>query len=204
MSEDKREQISALMDDELTPEQTRQLLASMKKDAQLRQFWQSSQLISAAVRGESVAKGAPELADRVRDALANEPTLLAPSRPTKRPSLGPLGGLAIAASVAMIAIIATQQAFVDRQELSPQAIAKISPAPENSTQLASSNVIAAKNQSQLDEDQDVALTRMTWNEAGPAVEARLNAYLLNHNEYMVGGLHGMLPYARVVGYDQTK
>jgi hypothetical protein len=44
-------------------------------------------------------------------------------------------------------------------------------------------------------------TRMTWNDARPAVEARLNAYLLNHNEYLAGGVRGMLPYARVVGYD---
>jgi len=47
----------------------------------------------------------------------------------------------------------------------------------------------------------LAATRLTWNDARPGVEARLNGYLLTHNEYLAGGVRGMLPYARIVGYD---
>ena len=45
---------------------------------------------------------------------------------------------------------------------------------------------------------------MMWADARPAVEARLNGYLLNHNEYLAEGVRGMLPYARVVGYDTRR
>ena len=129
----------------------------------------------------------------------------------RRRLLGPVGGLALAASVAMVAVIATQQALLDRPALTPQTVAATAPAvPVDSAQLAGFNTVSSKapalseTQRLRDEARSVALTRMTWNDAGPGVEARLNAYLLNHNEFMVGGLRGMLPYARVVGYDATK
>jgi hypothetical protein len=61
-------------------------------------------------------------------------------------------------------------------------------------------VVAARDEPGALRD-GAALTRMTWNDAAPAVEKRLNGYLLNHNEYLSGGVRGLLPYARVVGYD---
>ena len=213
MNEQNQERLSALMDGELSPTQTRQLLEAMKKDTELRKFWHSGHIITAAIHGEAVANPSPSLADSVREALVSEPALVAPAPIRQRRSLGPLGGLALAASVAMLAVIATQQALLDRQNLAPRLEGRgseIASAPASKAQLASSKVtsnqlpVSAQLQQQQNDEQNVALTRMTWNDAGPGVEARLNAYLLNHNEYMVGGLHGMLPYARVVGYGQTK
>ena len=34
----------------------------------------------------------------------------------------------------------------------------------------------------------------------PDAEARLNAYLVSHNEYAGDGVRGVLPYVRIVGY----
>jgi negative regulator of sigma E activity len=39
-----------------------------------------------------------------------------------------------------------------------------------------------------------------WTVSTPGVEQRLNLYLVNHSELSRGGMHGVLPYARVVGY----
>ncbi len=45
---------------------------------------------------------------------------------------------------------------------------------------------------------------LRWDTQEPAVEQRLNSYLVNHSEYQGNGMHGMLPYARIVGYDSNK
>jgi len=217
MNEHDLERVSAFMDGELSPSETRHLLSAMKKDAELRRFWESGHRIAAVMQGESMLSGKPDLANRVREAMTAEPLLLAPARSTRRRSLGPLGGLALAASVALLAILATRQSLQDRQPVTLQPIASAPPAQTDSaTHLArfsgapgltpdhpSGQASSAASTAPGDASRDVALTRMTWNDAGPAVEARLNAYLLNHNEYMIGGVHGMLPYARIVGYGQN-
>jgi len=48
----------------------------------------------------------------------------------------------------------------------------------------------------------VALGTLQW-DAQPEVEARLNGYLVSHSEYLGNGMRGMLPYARIVGYDSS-
>ena len=41
---------------------------------------------------------------------------------------------------------------------------------------------------------------LKWSDVAPDAEARLNAYLVNHNEYAGNGMRGVLPYVRIVGY----
>ncbi len=211
MSKQNLEQVSAFMDDELNAVQSQRLLNAMKRDAQLCRFWHSGQAISAALHGESMAGSDLNLAQRVHDALESEPVVLAPAPVRRRSGLGPLGGVALAASVAMLAIIATQQALLTRQASKPQGVAVIAPGaivstdqPTDFKNASSQTRNSAPILQRGGEAADTELTRMTWNDAGPGVEERLNGYLLNHNEYMARGLHGMLPYARVVGYGQNK
>ncbi len=213
MSEHNREQVSALVDDELSPGQMRRITAEIVSDARLREFWENSHLISAAMRDGELAADRLDLAARVHAALDSEPVILAPAAtPAKRRAIGPLGGLALAASVMMMAIIATQQSLQSEQTPVSQKSLASQDAVDQSTPIRTATVAGKLNRAQVvaqtkttsDGADSAALTRLTWNEAGPGVEARLNNYLLTHNEYMVGGLHGMLPYARVVGYGQTK
>ncbi len=211
MSKQNREQVSAFMDDELSTVQSQRLLEAMKQDPQLCRFWRSGHAITAALHGESMAGGDLNLAQRVHDALESEPVVLAPPPVRKRSGLGPLGGVALAASVAMLAIIATQQALLTRQASEPQSVAVITPGalvntaqPTGFTDASSQTRNSVPIHQRGNEATDAELTRMTWNDTGPGVEERLNGYLLNHNEYMARGLHGMLPYARVVGYGQNK
>ncbi|MDH5593931.1 MAG: anti-anti-sigma factor, partial [Gammaproteobacteria bacterium] len=49
----------------------------------------------------------------------------------------------------------------------------------------------------------VRVSGTRWDVKQPAVESRLNSYLVNHNEYS-NGMQGVLPYARIVGYDSEK
>ena len=41
-----------------------------------------------------------------------------------------------------------------------------------------------------------------WNRIEPAVEQRMNRYLVNHNEYAASrSMPGVMPYVRIVGYE---
>ena len=92
--------VSALFDGELDAEASKQAVARLGKDARAVRSWAEYSLIGDAMRGCASGRGS-DLDARIRAALAEEPTLLAPmpARPeTHRPYY-----LAAAAAVAAIA-----------------------------------------------------------------------------------------------------
>lgn len=99
--------LSALVDGELAPEESRRALERIAGDAQLQARWARYHAMRAACEG-AVTRSAlrPGFSDRVRDALADEPTVVAPHARWRRPwSLRrPASGLAVAASVALVAV----------------------------------------------------------------------------------------------------
>lgn len=174
--DDLRESVSALADGELAPAPARRTLDAMLSDPALREQWKRHFTVSAVLTGHRpVEDGVPDLADRVRTALEHEPLHIAPARITAR-RRRPVALTAVAASLAAIAL--GVGLFVRQAPEGPRAIAEGGAGPSPAVR-----------------------TQMIWADARPAVEARLNGYLLNHNEYLAGGVRGMLPYARVVGYD---
>jgi len=168
-NEDIRERLSALMDGELQPGEAARLLEQVADDPELRRVWARYHLMGDALRSELCCASSEPVAARVRGALAAEP---APARRVRQPpgALRPVAGLALAASVAALAIVG--MGLVHEPEPPPR---------------------QAMTQAQ---------NPLRWDVQEPAVEARLNAYLVNHSEYVEGGLPGLLPYARVVGYDE--
>ena len=105
---------------------------------------------------------------------SNEPDVQAePARLTRL--FKPLAGLAVAASVAVVAVFSLQSV---RQE-SPAGASAVATAPV-------SNEFAA-----------VDTTPLLANTGSGAQS--LDVYLVNHNEYAVN--RGMLPYVRLVGHD---
>ncbi len=103
-----REQVSALMDDELEPDSTQFILSRLGHDTRLRATLDRYQLIRDCLRdqgrrmpdGDRVRRG-------VRQALAHSPTpRLARNR---RAWLKPLGGVAVAASVAMMTLVGVER-----------------------------------------------------------------------------------------------
>lgn len=180
---------------------------------------------------DSVIVADDELANRVSAALDKEPvTVIQPQRPlsSSRGSSSWKMGLAAAAGVAAVAVLVVLGISSDpARDPNVEPLASANPTtantPSSSRQVtvvkspatvstvaqstAPSAVTLAQGQRRpaqgpLEQERSAtALTRMTWNDARPAVEARLNDYLLDHNEYLADGVRGMLPYARVVGYD---
>lgn len=182
MNDELREQISALADDELPEAERDLLLRRLCDDPDLRDEWGRIHLIRDALHNELPCAATDILSHRVMTALEAE------SQPVPRREIGraaqrlgkPLAGLAVAASVAAMALIGLQH-FAGPEP------AVNAPVPR----------LAASDQAM--DDQFVG-TR--WDQ--PEMGTRLNAYLVNHSEYTSGtSLQGMLNYVRIAGYDSN-
>jgi sigma-E factor negative regulatory protein RseA len=97
------EALSALMDGETDELELRRTLKSLAEDPGQRRKWQRYQLASAAMRRE-LPPQMVDLSSRISESLAREQ----PHRPSINRFLQPLGKVAIAASVAAIAVLGVQ------------------------------------------------------------------------------------------------
>ncbi|MFA5493164.1 MAG: sigma-E factor negative regulatory protein [Porticoccaceae bacterium] len=103
---DKRihETLSALMDNETSELETMRLLKSMESDPQLRDSWHRYHLAAAAIRGELPARRV-DLSARISAAIADEKS----PRPSLHRFFQPLSKVAVAATVAAVAVLGVQQ-----------------------------------------------------------------------------------------------
>lgn len=104
-----RERISVLMDGEADESNLAQNLVLLKDDADLRRLWDTYHLIGDTLRGHT----AKELATKVSERLALEPTVLAPKRLVRRGRIAryaytAAAGLCGIALVAWLALSGTQ------------------------------------------------------------------------------------------------
>src|SRR5258705_8778501 len=111
MNEELDSQLSAMFDDELPAAECELLARRLSRDEELRGRWGRYAAIGATIRAEGGARLNAELARRVSVAIAIEPAVTAePVRPRSRPFAAPrwwvpVGGVAVAASVAAAAIL---------------------------------------------------------------------------------------------------
>lgn len=105
-----REQLSALMDGALPPDQTRFLLRRLQHDAPLAESWERWRLAGETMRGLAPAQRLPaDFALRVGAALRGEDAPAMRSGSKRMPTwLRWGGGAAMAASLAVVALIARQ------------------------------------------------------------------------------------------------
>jgi sigma-E factor negative regulatory protein RseA len=182
MNERIGETLSSLVDDELAAEALVSTLESLEGDPALREVWGRLHLASDAIRGEPVSARCHQIASRVRQRLATEPVVLIPrkSRRGWPVRLEPVLGYALAASAALVAVFALPPLFEDR--------------PGPGAQLADQALPLAR-----DALHDPAVR---WSQGRPALESKLNGYLVNHQEYApAAGMKGVLPYATFVSYE---
>jgi sigma-E factor negative regulatory protein RseA len=180
------EQLSAMMDGE---ESDINLILDNMKDRDVRDRWKRYHLIRDVMRNQVSKIEKHDVSLNIHDAILNEPTVMAPvSLNTKKKSivnvsfLKQLGSMAIAATVTAVAILVVQQnpSITDKQ----------------------ATVIAAKPAISQEKVFQTASTRNI--ELNKAVAAKLNGYLVNHNEYATSsGMQGAIPYTRVVNFNPT-
>lgn len=182
------EQVSALVDGELTKEECKRVMDSLRHDSEAGACWGHYHLISDALKNNLPDKLSADFAARVSQALDSEPPLIcAPStRPTSHSYTNPAIGFALAASVAAIAYLG----FGGMEAQQPAVTAV--------PQLASSAPLAT-----TPPPHPVSKVRgREWDAQEPAVASKLNDYLLSHGQYstVAGMQRGVMPQVRIVGY----
>jgi sigma-E factor negative regulatory protein RseA len=185
MKDKLHEQLSALVDDELTGAEQDLLTRQIGRDRELCQRLSRYQLISDALQRHLPERVDPAFSRRVHDALRSEPTGTGMAAGGRLARLfRPVAGLAVAASVAVMAVTALQTSRVETP--APEAVATV---PADSGFIRS---------------QDGALAVAP--ETGPRTRnSQLDIYLVNHNEYAASrAMQGMLPYVRIVGHDMKR
>jgi sigma-E factor negative regulatory protein RseA len=187
MNDQVNEDLSAWLDDEPPNIEPDILLRRLQNDAELRGRYERYHLIGDALRHDLPAVRDNTLAARISAGLRDE----APHRGAAHGAgrggwQRALGGLAIAASVAVVAVLGVQS--LTREPVG---------AP-GSAQLADATPPADAPQAPLEYARAPAVR---WDLEQPEVESTLNDYLLSHNgRSATTGVQGMMPYGRIVGY----
>lgn len=206
MTEQEFERLSSLIDDELPPNEIGGEIQKLCQSDSAGACWSSYHLIGDAMRREMGPLYDPGLAQAISQRLQDEPVVLAPGS-FKRPGSSrrkTLTGLAVAASLTAMAVVLTPQLISPEGTQSQPAMAQqpqpISPQGAQ-PQLAVAQPPQAENKTYF-----VTQDGSRWELLKkPAVESRLNAYLVNHQERSPSiNIKGIIPYTSFVSYDGNK
>jgi sigma-E factor negative regulatory protein RseA len=174
------EKLSAFVDNELSQLEERQLLARLEGDQVLRSTWGRYHIIRAAMRKELNHVAPAGLSGAVANAVDLEPRQR--HRLRLIVNIGKaVGGLAIAASVATIAILNVP---------SP-----LGPSKESATIAQTGGATPTT----------AASTAVSAQARPSAAASSLNGYLAEHNEFApTAGMGNMLPYVRTVNHESNQ
>jgi sigma-E factor negative regulatory protein RseA len=138
------EQISALMDNELSEQEALQVMHRLDDTPAARESWATYHLIGDAMRGQG---NQLDVAERVAAALQGEPTVLAPRRPV-RSSRVLTYALSAAASVSAIAVVGWMAFSTTSLVQPPAELARAVPA---APQTAEAQLVSAPSDGQMNE-----------------------------------------------------
>lgn len=110
------QQLSALMDGELAPDQARFLLRRLEHDRELAGSWERWHLAGEVLRGAAVAALPQDFSVRIGTALAGERAAVATGARRAPAWLRWSGGAALAASVAAVALLAGRPSTVSQPD----------------------------------------------------------------------------------------
>ena len=163
MSKDTREHLSALVDGEISSDTSRFLVKRLGSDVELRATWARYHLVRDCLRHQEGEIAHDDLCARISKAIENEQVEMQ-KPPVSRRWLKPVGGMAIAASVALMAI-STVGPGIQGTPFSTGDVAEESPveqftSPQSLTRApASSQVSLSNGRSQNDRAMDAYLLR---------------------------------------------
>jgi sigma-E factor negative regulatory protein RseA len=190
MSEQIREQVSAFLDGELPNSETELLLKRLTRDSELRESFGRFALIGEAIRGTSRGPLTKGFSGRVNLAIDGELIPVNGHVPQGRGPRWwrPFAGAAVAASVAVVAVVALQQrAVAPKVRLGVPLTAQIA-TPAQSAVVAASGAVPAPREA-------ISYTVPATSPAGPAAipQARLTNYVFAHSRYSSGlALRGVM------------
>lgn len=204
MTDHNKAQISALMDGELDAMEAEKLL----QDRTLKSTWHRYHIISDVLQNRTPTPNL-ELSLRISELIKNEPAILAPTRKAMPAYLRPVAGIAVAASVATLAIMGIQQYRAGQLQTSGPAVASVTDSASRTNTVPVAPVVAERS--------GVQPVMVTTRTAMPVVQPaerqvdvyqsgpdtlQISRYILNHNEYQsMAGVHGVTPHVRLVATD---
>ena len=189
MTEQIRNKLSALMDDELDSTDCPDDI----NDKTVTETWRRYHIISDIMHLRTPIHSHSHLSTQISQAIQDEPTILAPDRSYQSNNiLRPLAGVAVAASVAAVAILGIQNYQENENPLDAQTI---------QIELVSSTAAPLEYGVPVE-------PRATSPEAAATArpvqlqiqtDSRISRYILNHSEYQSNmGVQGMTPHIRLV------
>ena len=182
MRSEAREQISALMDNELRPQEQAMLWRRIRDDEHYRQVWERYQAGAQALRGPLRAMAPEAFADRVMAALDDSQNERACANASSAWTVGRNRVAALAAGVAVVvfglAYLAAEYDSAERNPSMVQTIARTAPVAK--------------------EDFGSATTTSPVGLVRTVPEDRFTRYLVDHNEHAgLTRIRGVMPYARI-------
>ncbi len=200
MSDKLTENMSALVDGELGARAASETIDVLLASNELQAHWSRCHLVRDVLRHKVYPDTDGELCERVRRCLADEPLHFLRRRllPRRwRETLRPMAGVALAASVAVVAVLAVRgpQPVPDQPQTARPASTRMA-----ATMAPAILPVSATTREVL---RPAALRRLQWSSTEPAVIDRLKGYLVDYSEHVGGPITGMHPYARIVGYDTS-
>lgn len=184
------------MDDDLSTAAAERKLNELLQDPEQCGVWSRYHLIGDVIGDRAGPVAAGDLAQRVRQALKDEPTVLAPRRGRLRPLTKTVGGLAIAASVAVMAVLGLRSVRQDAIDLQAPQMASLPIANYLASAPRVSPHISTVSSTQAPFYQPLQGTR--WDAKQPEVIYRLNDYLRDHSVVAArDGVQGPLSYRRI-------
>jgi sigma-E factor negative regulatory protein RseA len=184
MTDERRCELSALLDGELDAHRQGPLWDRIGRDPGLSAAWERWHLIGQALRGEPIDPAVRATAEAVRGRLGAQPAGLGqPARRREGDSrLAPFAGAALAAAAALLAVLAAPVLYRDAAETGAVPLAAL-PVP---VPAAGAGGVEARR----------------WHLDRPELASKLDLFLVNHQETApAAGVKGMLPYAALVGYE---
>ncbi|MFQ6006841.1 MAG: sigma-E factor negative regulatory protein [Woeseia sp.] len=173
-----KESLSAMMDAQLSEAEQARVLAAVSHDPELGKTWERYHLIRAVLSKELGSVVPTGLSDRIADRIRDLPPPISSgvyAAGRGRSVAKWVGSLALAASVAAVAILGAQWFAPHERQPLPQV-------------------------AQQGEYIRAGTTR--WDTDEPEVAKALNVYLVQHSEFTpTSGMNGVFSYVRVVGYD---
>jgi sigma-E factor negative regulatory protein RseA len=196
------ERISALLDGELDASEQQTAVDELLARDEHRKAWGRYHLISDTLKRSLPGAIDHGFSSRVMAALEDEPTVLAPSHRASWSQRA--AGLAVAASVAAVAILGVQFMYrQDGQAPVAQLAQQASPA-QDTTLMAKKNAQRVGIQSDIQTVTQPSGATVVIKKDLKRYHPHLNKYLVDHNQQAAQVVQGVVPFARIIAYPNSQ
>jgi negative regulator of sigma E activity len=198
------ESLSSLLDGELAADESKFLLRRVGADREMAGAWSRWSLAALAMRRQTALPMASDFAERVANAVAGEPALRTGAGIGSRPLLRWAGGLAVAASAALVALLAMtpEQMGAGQSDLAQN--------QPGAAQVAASSLRESDLRPQFAAPADTVAatavgTVLQFGAERDGLSPELQDYMIRHNAMLSeAGIGGFVPYVDVIAHPKAE